>query len=164
MGIKCILMVIAGSGILLASVSLTEYPPSIIYNPSQSAPIGFYLIEQKVTPDVGDYILIELPNAVKEMAIERRYVGPNIPLLKKVFATSGDHICSRNSQIYVNDQPVIKVKNHDPTGRKIPTWNGCRTLKKGEYFLLNLYSDHSFDSRYFGPVMQDQIIGAASYF
>lgn len=159
-----ILMIMAASCILLASVSLTEYSPTIIYNPSQSAPIGFYLIGQKVTPEVGDYILIELPNSVKKIAIERHYVGPDVPLLKKIFATSGDHICSKDGQVYVNHKPVTKVKTHDPTGRKLPTWNGCRMLKQGEYFLLSLYSDYSFDSRYFGPVMQNQIIGVAIYF
>ncbi|MBL4801576.1 MAG: S26 family signal peptidase, partial [Emcibacter sp.] len=144
MGIKSILMAIAGSCILLASVLMTEYRPRIIYNPSQSAPVGFYIIEQKSIPGVGDYILIGLPNAVKEMAIERRYVGPNIPLLKKIFATSGDHICSKDGQVYVNDQPVIKIKTHDPSGRILPIWNGCGVLKQGEYFLLNLHSDYSF--------------------
>lgn len=159
-----ILPIIALSSILLASVSRIEYLPSIIYNPSQSAPIGFYIIDQKALPAVGDYILVHIPQSVKKMAIESRYVGSDVPLLKKLFAISGDHICRKDGQLYINHRPVTKVKTHDPSGRILPIWNGCRLLKEGEYFVLSLYSDYSFDSRYFGPVMQNRIIGVATYF
>lgn len=164
MKIRILLSIILMCCCLMVIVSVAGLPLKVIYNPSPSAPVGFYFIDQNPTPEVGDYILIALPNVVKEMAIERRYVGPDISLLKKVFATSGDHICSKKGQVYVNHHPVTKVKTHDPSGRKLPTWNGCRVLKQGEYFLLSLYSDYSFDSRYFGPVMQNQIIGVATYF
>lgn len=161
---KLILMVIVVTSILLTVVSMAEYRPVIIYNPSESAPIGFYFIDQQLIAEVGDYILVNLPYSVKELAVERRYVGPGIPLLKRIFSTYGDHVCSKDGQVFVNQEPITKVKTHDPSGRKLPTWNGCRALNKGEYFLLSLHSDYSFDSRYFGPIMQNQIIGVAIYF
>jgi type IV secretory pathway protease TraF len=40
----------------------------------------------------------------------------------------------------------------------IKVWTGCRRLRDDE---IAVYSDHvdSYDSRYFGPVTQDQIMG-----
>ncbi|PHZ86764.1 conjugative transfer signal peptidase TraF [Paremcibacter congregatus] len=161
---RYLIIILAAVSCLLIGVSMTEFAPRILYNPSPSAPMGFYVIRHKREFKIGDYVLIELPQSVRELALERRYVGPDIPLLKRIFALSGDHICIRHEVIYVNDQAVADVKNHDLSGRIMPVWNGCRRLKTGEVFLLSLHSDYSFDSRYFGPISRKKIIGVAVYF
>ena len=147
---------------LLASAMATEFIPKIIYNPSASAPAGFYFVRQETVPEVGDYVLLTLPEPVKMMALERQYMGQDIPLLKQVSAKPGDHVCIRYDVVYVNYEAVTEVKSYDPSGRKMPIWKGCRKLEEGEFFLLNLYSVYSFDSRYFGPVRQNEIIGIAT--
>lgn len=146
---------------LLTLVMATSFIPKIIYNPSASAPAGFYFVRQGIIPEGGDYVLLALPETVKMMAHKRQYVGQDIPLLKQVFAQFGDHICIKYDVVYVNYEAVAEVKSYDPSGRKMPVWKGCRKLEKGELFLLNLYSVYSFDSRYFGPVKQNEIIGVA---
>ncbi len=158
-----ILAIIGFMAGLLTLVMVTKFAPKIIYNPSPSAPIGFYSISQKFNPKVGDYILLELPGTVKSLALDRHYVGQNIPLLKQVFASSGDHVCVKNGVVYVNHETVSEVKSHDPSGREMPVWHGCEILKGGTYFLLNTHSPYSFDSRYFGPIEQEQIIGVALF-
>ena len=157
-----ILITVGVSVGLITWAMATKFIPRIVYNPSASAPIGLYLASPKAMPKVGDYVLLELPITVKIMALQRHYVGQNIPLLKQVFASSGDHICNKFDVIYVNYEAVTEVRTHDPSGREMPVWEGCRKLEKNEFFLLNLHSIYSFDSRYFGPVKQDKIIGVAS--
>ena len=36
------------------------------------------------------------------------------------------------------------------------------SLRRTSFFLLSLHSFYSFDSRYFGPIKQDKVIGIAS--
>ncbi len=146
---------------LLTLVMATKFIPKVIYNPSPSAPEGFYFIDKRAVPEVGDYVLLTLPKSVTMMALKRQYVGRGTPLLKQVIAQFGGHVCIKYDVVYVNYEAVTKVKSYDPSGRKMPVWEGCRTLEKGELFLLNLYSIYSFDSRYFGPVTQNKIIGIA---
>ena len=49
----------------------------------------------------------------------------------------------------------------DQLARPMPVWQGCRTLRTEEVFLL---ADHSlsFDSRYFGPLQTQHIVGRAT--
>jgi type IV secretory pathway protease TraF len=48
---------------------------------------------------------------------------------------------------------------HDDTGTPLPVWRGCRSLGQGEFFMLSDYAANSFDSRYFGPIRADEIVG-----
>ena len=43
----------------------------------------------------------------------------------------------------------------------LPRWQGCRRLGADELFLIATDSAASFDSRYFGPVTRDRVIGRA---
>ncbi|TIQ50117.1 MAG: S26 family signal peptidase, partial [Mesorhizobium sp.] len=40
-----------------------------------------------------------------------------------------------------------------------PWWNGCRALGHNEVFVLGSEKSRSFDSRYFGPVPTQNLIG-----
>ena len=45
----------------------------------------------------------------------------------------------------------------------MPALSGCRVLKSGEYMLLSPDVQTGFDSRYFGPVSIENIIGHVEY-
>ena len=141
---------------LLFAVEALNPKPRVIYNGSASAPIGWYGAQENNIRE-GDYVLTWLPKKAQKLAIERAYLPPNVPLLKRVFALSGDHICVRNDTLFVNGSAVSQVQKYDSLGRELLAWNGCRDLKSHEYFLLQ---DHpnSFDSRYLGPVKRDLIV------
>lgn len=53
------------------------------------------------------------------------------------------------------------ARSHDGRGRPLAPWSGCRPLAHGEVFLLASHSPASFDSRYFGPVQREAILGEA---
>ena len=145
---------------LVAAVFIS-FSPHITYNPSPSAPLGWYTVEQISVVQKGDYLLMNLPESARKMASNRHYLPSDIPLLKHVFATFGDTICMKEGVVYVNEKPVAKALPVDSKGRAMPQLSLCRRLALGEYFLLNPDISDSFDSRYFGPITTDLVIGKA---
>lgn len=139
---------------------LGDWPVKIIYNPTKSAPKGYYLIVHSVVRK-GDYVLADIPKDARELAAERQYLPVDVPALKPVAAKSGDHICVRNGRVFINHEPLARVLKEDSRGRILGPWKGCRPLVLGELFLLSTYSPVSFDSRYFGPVNRRMIMGKA---
>lgn len=145
----------------LAFASLVSLPKKLIYNPSASAAIGLYWIDnQRIERD--DYVLVRVPDRVRNLVVERGYLPPDVPLLKRVVGLNGDRVCRRGDEIFVNGQLVATANSHDGLGRAMPDWHGCHMLTERSVFLLQ---DHpqSFDGRYFGPVDRRLIIGRATY-
>jgi len=143
----------------LAIASVICLPKKLIYNASASAPIGFYWIDQRPILR-GDYVYVRVPERVRDLVIERGYLPPDVPLLKRVVGLHGDRICRQFGEISVDGLVVATAKRRDGQGRKMPVWHGCHILTEQTVFLLQ---DHpqSFDGRYFGPVDRRLIIGRA---
>ena len=135
--------------------------PLLVYNPSPSVPVGFYRIEALKDPKRGDLVLARLPDDMRELADQRRYVPATVPVLKTVAALGGDEVCANIDRVLINGREVGTRKLKDRTGRPMPWWTGCRRLLAAEVFLLNGPSPASFDSRYFGVTDRASIIGKA---
>lgn len=157
----CMVLLTMGAIGLMAIPWVVKFTPRLIYNPSGSAPVGWYWLVQKMGVNRGDYVLLTLSEPIRLMALERRYLPPNVPLLKQVFALSGDHVCIRNGQVAVNKIVIAEVQKTDSLGRPLAQNLMCRTLRSGEVFVLNPKRSDSFDSRYFGPLRTDHVIGRA---
>ncbi len=137
--------------------------PRIIYNPSPSAPIGWYRLEFKVTPEAGDLVAAFAPNIAQKLAVERHYLPSNIPIIKTVWAVTGDEICHHPGQVLMRNRPAIVVLSHDSFGRELPSLTGCYLIQEGQVFLISTDVQTSFDSRYFGPVPISNVLGQAQY-
>jgi type IV secretory pathway protease TraF len=87
------------------------------------------------------------------------YLPSNIPLIKRVAALGGDHVCAIGNRIAINGRIVARRLTHDRLDRPLPSWSGCNCLGGDEVFLLMGEIPDSFDSRYFGPVPATAIIG-----
>jgi conjugative transfer signal peptidase TraF len=137
--------------------------PYIFYNKSESAPIGWYRLtpNQAVKRDV--MVAAFAPEKARSMAATRDYLPAHVPLLKTVWATAGDEICSDNGRVTAPNRPVIKAQAQDAFGRNMPSWSGCITLSSNQYFLVSPHVQNSWDSRYFGPVERDNILGVVHY-
>jgi type IV secretory pathway protease TraF len=92
----------------------------------------------------------------------RRYLAFGVPLIKHVAALSGEIVCRSGFTITVNGIAEAQAFDRDARGRKLPVWQGCRTVRSGEVFLMNAGVPDSFDGRYFGPVRDSTIIGSAT--
>ena len=141
------------------AIPMRERHPLLLFNASGSAPIGFYRIEHR-TPEREETAVV-LPSATLENLLSsHRLLPPGVPLLKRVVARGGDRICRSEGVIFVNGKTTAEALDQDAEGRPLPAWNGCLTLFSGQFFLLQPHP-YSFDSRYFGPVSECEIIGVA---
>lgn len=132
----------------------------IIYNASDSAPRGFYVV-RKTQPVHGDWVITRLPTDAAALAAERQYLPTNVPLLKRVAAMYGEHVCVRDGRVTLNGHGIARALDRDSLGRTLTSWRGCRLLAEGEFFLLSDHHESSFDSRYFGPISGVALLGVA---
>ena len=138
-------------GVSLIAFSSAAHPmPRLLWNASASVPIGFYVIRPAGRLTAGQFMAA------------RRYLAFGVPLIKHVAALSGEIVCRSGFTITVNGIAEAQAFDRDARGRKLPVWQGCRTVRSGEVFLMNAGVPDSFDGRYFGPVRDSTIIGSAT--
>lgn len=137
-------------------------------NLTPSEPLGLWRIIESDRPIlVGDLIFI-CPPTTKEMreARARGYLrfglcaGRVAPLIKTVVATSG-HVIEIRNDVRVDGWrlPHSRVARIDGQGRELAP-HGGGVVPPGTVFLHSKFSG-SFDSRYFGPLPVDGILGLA---
>jgi conjugative transfer signal peptidase TraF len=146
---------------LIVVALLYQPSPRIIYNPSSSAPRGWYMVKSPAELRRGDFALVKLPAPIARFADQRGYLPMTVPLLKRIGAVADDRVCERRGIVYINGIPAAQSLERDGEGRLLITWSDCRRLKAVELFLLGASSAASFDSRYYGPVTVKSVIGVA---
>jgi type IV secretory pathway protease TraF len=162
MGVKHrkIMPTMAAIGIaFLATKSLINPVPLVIWNASESVPIGWYFVAEH-QPKIGEIAVIKPVDWVQIYASSRGYLPQDVWLLKPIFAVHPSIICRFGSHVFVNGKHVAKAKIKDKMHRGLPVWKGCKALSSTQYFVLGRHRD-SFDSRYFGPVEKRQVVGTA---
>jgi type IV secretory pathway protease TraF len=150
---------IASAGILLLIASSLYVSPWLVWNASNSAPVGLYFVEH-VLPRKGDLAIIRLPPRIGAFAHRRSILPASTYLLKPVAAVAGEHICRIGRTVLVQRMTAARIHFRDRLGRPLPSWRGCRQLVGSEVFLL-ASEPQSFDSRYFGPLPADRAVGRA---
>ncbi|HON76847.1 MAG TPA: signal peptidase I [Spirochaetota bacterium] len=110
------------------------------------------------TPKVGDIVLFESP------------VEPDKVLLKRVIAGEGDTVEIKDSVVLINGRnAAFSWKIIDRDSRIFPMSFSYRDnypiikLKRRQLFLLGDNIDHSMDSRFFGPINIESVIGRLLY-
>lgn len=149
----------------LAWASSVQPAAHVVYNRSDSVPVGWYRIEPADSPprplSVGSIVLVRLPTDAAALAAQRGYLPAHIPLLKRVGAVAPQHVCIMDRELRIDGVPVAAVLSADRLGRPLPSWPQCLPLVEGEVFLLSATNPASFDSRYFGPIAVSAVIGTA---
>lgn len=127
------------------------------------------------SPKVGDVVVFNPP------------YDPHSFYVKRVIAVGGDRVEYRNKQYFVNGvpytqsdrelsydkkyAPVISTINENTGGVEHKIQVDDRqfddplaiTVPEGHYFVSGDNRDFSMDSRYFGPIPEDSIVGKAQY-
>lgn len=153
----------------LAWAAFVQPLPRLIYNPSDSVPVGWYRVQpldhraaSLPRPlSVGSIVLTRLPADAGVLAAQRGYLPAHVLLLKRVGAVAAQHVCIVAGQVRIDGVPADAALPADRLGRPLPSLQLCRRLEPGELFLLSVTNPASFDSRYFGPVSASAVIGVA---
>lgn len=112
-----------------------------------------YLIIDEISyrfnePQRGDIVVFKYPKDVSQYFI------------KRVIGLPGDTIKVQDNAVYVNGTKLNEAYLPDGTETSLPLRGyGDVTLAADEYFLLGDNRSQSLDSRVFGPVKRDYIVG-----
>lgn len=152
---------------MFAGVTLVVGPtwsrPDIrfLWNASASVPVGLYRIVPGDHVGVTDLAVVMPPRELAGFLDARGYLPRGLPLIKRVLALGGTEVCRTGAEILAYGMAYGQARNRDARGRPLPVWQGCRTLRAGEAFLMNWDSPDSFDGRYFGPLPLSTVVGRA---
>ncbi len=128
-----------------------------------------YVLIEKVTPRFGDYqrgdvIVFNPPSG---------YEQGGIPFIKRIIGLPGDSVQLENGRVLITPPGGTTVRIDEPyiartaDGRPVPTQNQAPepqtewTVPAGSYFVMGDNRMQSEDSRRFGPIGHDAIIGRA---
>ena len=137
--------------------------PVLFYNPSESAKVGWYRLKPDEPVVLGSQVAAYAPKWARKLADERGYLPYDYPLIKTVWAVQGDEVCYNTQSVSVPKRSDIPVLGQDVLGRDMPQNSGCLVLGPGELMLLSPDVQTGFDSRYFGPVSRENILGVVEY-
>jgi len=142
--------------------------------------VDFYTIKNRIVqPDRGDVIVFKYPE------------NPKIDYIKRIIALPGDTVEVKNDIVYLNGKPLKRVKDgiFEGYNEKAQIFKECTirkhhgnqeycytvmetflnvgkdfgpvTVPEGHYFVMGDNRDNSRDSRFWGFVPDDYIIGRA---
>lgn len=99
------------------------------------------------SPQSGDVTVFKSP-------IDRRK-----DFIKRVIAVEGQEISVADGQVYINGVP--QVEPYAVGGKNLQPESSSLVLKSDEVFVMGDNRSNSQDSRFFGPVAEDAIVGKA---
>lgn len=115
-------------------------------------------------PRRGEIVVFRAP---KKADYEGNYTHENI-LIKRLIAVPNDRVLVRNGTLFVNDVPQVEPYIREPMNnyQRSDASYGVEnpyTLPPDSYFVMGDNRNHSWDSRFWGPVTRDRFIGKASF-
>ncbi len=124
---------------------------------------GQYVLVDRLTPRFdgyhrGDIIVFTPPISVEE--------SPDLkPFIKRVIGIGGDTVELRDGKVYVNGVELVEPYLYAVDGTaqaSLPEGAGASwTIAPGQLFVMGDHRARSSDSRQFGPILVDHVIGRA---
>ncbi|MGJ4932584.1 S26 family signal peptidase [Bradyrhizobium sp. HKCCYLS2038] len=151
---------LSGVSLLLGTSALNPRP-RLIWNASESVPIGLYAVQQVRDWYVTELVVVRPDQQLATLLAAGGYLPVGVPILKRILALPGQTVCRHELAIIVDDVEVGAAQQTDRRGHPLPDWQGCRIVGDGQIFLMNWQSDVSLDGRYFGLTAMSDIIGRA---
>lgn len=118
-------------------------------------PWSVFLIKSEPPADIerGDLIQFRASN------VGHGFEG--YPWVKMVGAVPGDRVEIRGERLFINGRLRDQLWLVKALGKKPGDFDTSYTVPPGEYFVMGT-TPESFDSRYWGTIKREQIIGSAS--
>lgn len=146
-------------GGIAVSLSFIKLPKIFYINTSPSIPLGIYKsVDTTLKPST--IILFHPPESVKNL--DRHWLRNNQIIMKPIVATEGDFCCISENNVEINGNFYGEIQKFDSEKLPLPSLNFCRSLKPHEIWVGSNHIENSFDSRYFGPIFEKEIIATVT--
>jgi conjugative transfer signal peptidase TraF len=142
----------------LLSAACALLAAHLVVNLTPSLPRGVYWLSKVTALAHGDLVAFPIPEGVRDLVHERRYLPDRAFLIKPIIATAGDRVCADAGVLTVNGVPLGAVLTEDPAGRPLPHPRGCGELGAGQIYVASAHP-RSFDSRVFGAIREGDVRG-----
>lgn len=158
----------ASLAILALTAGLFGLSRHLRLNSTDSAPRGLYLIWPG-EPHPGSWVAVCLSPELGRFSRRRGYLPRGTcpagaaPVLKRLAAAPGDRIDLGPTGLWVNGrrQVASSPQSLDSRGRALPVPRyGSYRVGEAELWLMSPHPK-SWDSRYFGPLERDRLLGIA---
>jgi conjugative transfer signal peptidase TraF len=133
-------------------------------NASPSLPVGLYIADLRPMASLVEFCPSQ-PYAALANSRGYRDAGRcpdgGTPLLKPVVAREGDEVIVSAQGVLVNGTrlPNSAPRTRDTAGRPLTPWPfGTYRVQPGAIWVVSSYEARSFDSRYFGPIRESQVL------
>lgn len=164
------------SGSMMPTLLIGDFILVNKYDYGMRLPVLHTKVIENKTPERGDIVVFRYPE------------DPSIPFIKRVIGLPGDKISYYDKIIYINDIPITQVLNGrynaigsgmmmDGASLRIEDLKGIQheilispnrrsqeletMVPKGHYFVLGDNRDNSKDSRFWGFVPDENLVGRA---
>lgn len=128
----------------------------IAINLTPSIPAGVYFTYPARNIKIGDIVIFEIPEDIKEIIYEREYIFRNChEFIKQVGALEGAKIENREGKLYIDGKEIGKIFPSDKAGRKFPQIENFE-VSKNHFFPIGNH-ENSFDGRYYGEINKNKI-------
>lgn len=165
---RCVVAFIGIAGAGLLAVSATGWFTGLRINLTPSEPLGLWRIVGTNRPVARDDLVFVCPPSTEVFAhaFERGYLhrglcpGGFAPLIKTVAALPGQRV-ETGANVVVDGVPLAhsSIRASDGAGRALRSYAGG-IVPSGFVLLFSPY-ETSYDSRYFGPVPANGVLGLA---
>jgi len=160
--------------LIIISANLIAGGYNAIFRQSLIGIKSFYLPSESNEPTllIGDQVIVDLR---KKTPIKGTFVvfksvdDPERVFLKRVIAVQGDVVGIKNKHVFVNNVMLNEPYSVHNDNKVIPKNVSSRDnfgpiqIPTGKVFVMGDNRDHSFDSRFFGPIDEGAIIGTPLY-
>jgi conjugative transfer signal peptidase TraF len=136
----------------------------VLINITPSMKLGFY-VKSNSPIHHGDTVAFCLPDSYKTLGLNRHYLQTGaqcdrtVSLIKEVIAVPGDHVILSNGFVEVNGiKYFYQTSFKDSEGRALGVYPRGDYPKTQGYWMIGTQAKNSWDSRYWGPVLNDKIL------